>query len=419
MNKILLSFAVVTVVGVANAEMMDRPSGFKIGQRMTLKPYVSLSYTYDSNVGSAKEAEAGSSWVISPGLALTYFGDNWSLRGGAFYQYHSYAEYSRRLNRHSYGESLEFNWSNVENGGPGWSLLLSENFQQISQDDDMTASGGRGIGRDRTEFNAAGVLDRRFSESWHANFNASYYYLDYKNDQDKYAPLYGWTRWTVGAEGGYTASRWTDIIISANYQGYTQENDKNLDRTATGLSSAEKPGFTSKGWTVQGGVSSYATERISYRALVGWSAFEHGEGISSENAFTYSFSANWKMSDTWNMMALANRYFQPSEREYSASVLADAVSWGIAHSMVRGKLNATFDINYRHEAHSYTIADQDDYDEDILTARLGLNYILNRYFTVFGRVEYQTMFVDGGATTSAREYDYDRWRGTIGLSLTY
>ncbi len=418
MKKILLSFAVATLAGVAGAEMMDRPTGFKIGQRMTLKPYVSLSYTYDSNVDSSKRAEGGSSFVIAPGFSLTYFGDNWSLRGGAFYQYHSYTRYSRNLNEHSYGESLEFSWSNVEKGGPGWSLLLNENYQKISQDDDMSNSGGRGIGRDRDEFTFGGVIDRRFSETWHANLNASYYYLNYKNDRQKYAPLYGWTRWTVGLEGGYTASKWTDIILSGNYQGYTQKNDTDLGGSI-GEPRGARPGYSSRGWTVQGGVSSYATERISYRALVGWSAFEYGDGASSENAFTYTFSANWKMSDTWNMMALANRYYQPSEREYSASVLADAVSWGIAHSMVRGKLNATLDLNYRHETHNYSSYASNDYDEDILTARLGLNYILNRYFTVFGRAEYQTMFVQRGATTAADEYDYDRWRVTLGLTLTY
>lgn len=416
-EKGILSFAVLSIVGVAGADMMDRPTGFKIGQRMTLKPYVSLSYTYDSNVDSSKREESGSSWVVHPGFGFTYLGDNWSVKGGAYYQYHAYTRYSKNLNEHSYGENLAFNWSNVENGGPGWSLLLSEDFRKISQDDDMSNSGGRGIGRDRMQFVFSGVLERRFTENWHGNVNVGYYYLDYDNDQNKYAPMYGWTRWTVGAEAGYTASKWTDIILSANYQGYTQDND--VDRGGSiGSRDERRVSGDSKGWTVQSGLSSYATERISYRALVGWSAFEYGSG-KTDNAFTYTLSANWKMTDNWNMMLLANRYYQPSEREYAAAILADSVSWGLAHSMVRGKLNATLDLSYRHEEHAYTSYSSNDYDEDILTARLGLNYIVNRFFTVFGRVEYQTMFVQRGGTTSANEYDYDRWRATLGVSLTY
>lgn len=417
MKKSILTFAVLSLAGFAGAEVMDRPTGYKIGQRMTLKPYVSLSYTYDTNVDSSKREEAGSSWVVNPGFVFDYLGDNWSLRGGAYYQYHAYTRYSKSLNENSYGENLAFNWSNVENGGPGWKLTIAENYQKISQDDDMTNSGGRGLGRDRSQFTVSAVLERRFTENWHGNVNASYYYLDYDNDQSQYAPMYGWSRWTVGAEAGYTASKWTDYIISANYQGYTQDNE--VDRGGSiGVPSSRQTDGESKGWTVQGGIASYATERISYRALIGWSAFKYGGG-KADNSFTYTLSANWKMTDNWNMMLLANRYYQPSEREYSASILANAVSWGVGHSMIRGKLNATFDLSYRHEEHAYTAYSSNDYDEDILTARLGLNYIINRFFTVFGRVEYQTMFVNRGDTTSLNEYDYDRWRATIGLRLTY
>ena len=37
----------------ANAEVLDRPSGIKIGERLTLRPFVSLSLTYDSNVSAS------------------------------------------------------------------------------------------------------------------------------------------------------------------------------------------------------------------------------------------------------------------------------------------------------------------------------------------------------------------------------
>ena len=175
----------------------------------------------------------------------------------------------------------------------------------------------------------------------------------------------------------------------------------------------------SEGWTVQGGVATHATERISYRVLVGWSAFEYGGGTYDDNAFTYTASLNWKMEDRWNLMLMASRYYQPAEREYSAALLSDALSVGIAHTMIRGKLNATLDFAYRHEQHVCSGYSSSDYDEDILTARLGLNYTINRYISVYGRIEYQTMFVNRGGTTSLNEYDYDRWRGTLGFRLTY
>jgi hypothetical protein len=47
----ILSAAAMLVLPL-RAETMDRPGGFKIGQRMTLRPYVGLSYTLDSNVAA-------------------------------------------------------------------------------------------------------------------------------------------------------------------------------------------------------------------------------------------------------------------------------------------------------------------------------------------------------------------------------
>lgn len=418
MKKSIITLAILTAAGLAGAETLDRPSGFKIGSRMTLRPYVGFSYTYDSNVDSAKKAESGSSWVIDPGFSFDYIDETWQLKGAAYYQYHSYAEYSRRRNESSYGEKLSFAWSNATNGGPGWTLVLTEDYRKINQDDDMSNDGGRGIGRDRDQFQFNGKLGHRFTENWHAAVNANYYYLDYENSSSHYAPLYGWTRWMVGAEAGYTASKWTDIIIAGNYQRYTQENDKDMGGE-TGSVRYRNHSSGSEGWTIQGGVATHATERLSYRVLVGWSAFQYGAGSSKDSAFSYTASLNWKMDETWSMMLLAARYFQPAEREYSASVLADAVSWGLAHTMIRGKLNATLDLAYRHEQHSCSGYSSSDYDEDILTARFGLNYTINRYISVFGRVEYQTMFVNRGGTTSVNEYDYDRWRGTLGFRLTY
>lgn len=418
MKKSLLTFAVISVAGFAMAEQMDRPAGFKIGSHMTVKPYVGFSYTYDSNIDSSKDAEGGSSWVVDPGFSFEYLAEKWKLDGAAYYQYHSYLQNSRRLNESSYGEKLNFVWSNAEKGGPGWTLVVTEDYRKINQDDDMSNDGGRGIGRDRDQLQFNAMIEHRFTENWHAGVNASYYYLDYENDLNSYAPLYGWTRWTVGLEAGYTASKWTDIIIAGNYQSYTQENDKDMGGEV-GEKRYSNHSSGSEGWTVQGGVATHATERISYRVLVGWSAFKYGGGSYSDNAFTYTASLNWKIEDRWNLMLMASRYYQPAEREYSAALLADAVSVGVAHTMIRGKLNATLDFAYRHEQHVCSGYSSSDYDEDILTARFGLNYTINRYISVYGRVEYQTLFANGGGTTSNNEYDYDRWRGTLGFRLTY
>ncbi|MBQ4470894.1 MAG: hypothetical protein II946_01045 [Kiritimatiellae bacterium] len=131
MKKIMFAVALASTL-VAQAEIMDRPTGFRVGQRMTVRPYVSLSYTYDSNVNSTKHANSGSSWVVSPGVTADYKGENWSLLGGAFYQYHAYAKNSNNLNQHSYGQNLAYNWANSAPNERGWSLTMRESYQKIS-----------------------------------------------------------------------------------------------------------------------------------------------------------------------------------------------------------------------------------------------------------------------------------------------
>ena len=210
-TTLVVSASVLT----ASADVIDRPNGFKIGERMTLRPYVSLSYTYDSNVDSTKHAKDGSSWVVNPGLGAEYKGENWEIAGRAWYRYHAYNHYSKQLNTSSYGETLTFKWADSLPNEKGWSVLLSESFTQIAQDDDMSNYSGRGLGRDRKTFQTAGIIERRINERLHAALDASYYLLDYDNDVKKYAPLYGWKRALVGGEVGYAASKCGTIAIEA------------------------------------------------------------------------------------------------------------------------------------------------------------------------------------------------------------
>ena len=404
-TTVVVSASVLT----ASADVVDRPTGFKIGERMTLRPYVSLSYTYDSNVDSAKHAKDGSTWVVNPGLGAEYKGDNWELAGRAWYRYHAYNRYSHQLNESSFGENLTFKWTDSLPNEKGWSLLLSEAFTQIAQDDDMSDHSGKGLGRDRKTFQAGAVLERRINERWHAAVEGSYYYLDYDNNVKEYATLYGWKRAVAGCEIGYAASKWTDFILAANYGWYWQDN----------IPSNVRYSDESRGWTVMAGLGTRATERIEYRILTGWSRFEYADGDADDvDGWTYQLSAKWKISDTWSTMLLAASYYQPSEREICSAIRVDSISWGLAHSMIRGKLNATLDLNYRRETHEYSYTRGYDYDDDIITARIGLNYTLNRFLQVYGRLEYQTDMCDGGDVRGPH-YDYARFRGTVGMRLTY
>lgn len=412
-TKISLLLAVTALSSPVFAEVMDRPTGIKIGQRMTIRPYVALSFTYDSNTDSTRKSKAGSSWVVNPGMGVEYRGENWQLSGSVWYQYHAYHRYTHQLNQSSFGERLAFRWANSRPDERGWSLMINHTFSQIAQDDDMTNDGGRGLGRDRRTLQTSGVLERRINETVHASMEAGYYWLEYDNDVKAYAPLYGWQRTVAGGQIGFAPSKWTDFILSGNYQWYTSDDIPEINHGAASRYSRE-----SSGWTVMGGIGSRATERISYRLLTGWSRFEYAEGVKDLDGWTYQVSGKWLITDYWNTMLLASSYYQPSEREWGSAIRVDTISWGLAHSLIRGKLTASLDLSYRREDCEYSYNSRYAYTDNILTGRIALNYTINRFMQVFGRMEYQSNMSDSG-NQSRRAYDYDRFRGTLGLRFTY
>lgn len=420
MKKNLIRFTSAIFVGTvfcltAEAEVLDRPTGFKIGDRLTLRPTVSMSLTYDSNpraAGGKTIEEDDFLWTVSPSLSLLYNAENWSLLMGAHYSYRHYFEaINKRYNSHNYGEDLRWNWTDSTGMEKGWSFIVGESFRQITMTDDMVLSDGSHYSSDSRQFQITGAIQRRFNEKVHADLNGSYYWLDYMNDRRNGAAYYGWNRWTVGAEAGYAASKWTDFIISGSYQGYDQDNGGGAARVSN----------SSRGCSVQGGIGSFLTDRISYRALAGWSRFDYGHHSDSADGTVYTLTGNWKIGETWNTMLLASSYYQPSERQYASRCRVDAISWGLAKVMVRGKLRATLDLRYRREDHEYTIANtigDYDYTLDIITGRLGANYVLNRFLSCFAYVEYQKSMNDH-ANARFGAYDYDRFRATIGITLSY
>lgn len=411
-------FTLVSLVAVtglmAGAEVLDRPSGIKIGERMTLQPSVAISATYDSNVdpyinsdNSRNRKKDDFFWAISPALRLLYEAESWALNLSAYYNFRQYFNSCHQnLNQHNYGEDLRWNWSNSVGAEKGWTILLGQGFRQITMADDMVEGAGSYNG-DSRQLHLEGAIQRRFNEYLHADLNASYYWLDYDEDAKNGYSFYGWDRVLVGAEAGFAPSKWTDFIVNACYQYFDQDNAKGTTYSNS-----------SDGFAVQAGLASYMTERISYRVLAGWSRFKYARSSDAENGFVYTVSGNWKIGETWNTMLLATSYYQPSERQYASKTRVDAVSWGIAKQLVRGKLRTTFDVRYRRETNEYVSNSAYDYTLDIWTGRLGLDYAFCRFMSAFAYGEYQNSS-NSEASKRNGAYDYDRWRVTLGLRLTY
>ena len=80
------------------------------------------------------------------------------------------------------------------------------------------------------------------------------------------------------------------------------------------------------------------------------------------------------------------------------------------------KMNLTANVAWRYEDTCYNdryLGYGNDFDEQILSFRLGANYTINRWMSVFADVTWEEEWCD------VRAYGYDRFRGTVGMRFHY
>ena len=317
----IATFSVIPSLFAAGGSEADKPQGFRFfNQHLTIKPYVALSYTYDSNVDTTDKSSGDSIFCIQPGADFEWKGERWALVGSLWYRRNAYCKYSNEMGENSFGESLAYKWTSSSQKEKGWSLIIGEKYRYIDQSDALGSGDGRGIWRDREAFDITGEVQRRFSEVLHAEVIGQYNWLDYKNDTGKYAPLYGWSSWSVGAEAGYAASKWTDILVAAGYSQYLQHGGHGYHNYNN----------ESRSWTVHAGLGSHATERITYRALMGMSWLDYGGRSNADCGWTYSLSGNWRITRQLQASVLGRSYYQPSERSRGQAIKVYSLSGGIS-----------------------------------------------------------------------------------------
>ena len=411
MNKHLtgLTIAAFSVVPalIAGESEADKPMGFRFfNQHLTIKPYVSLSYTYDSNVDTTHKGSSDSIFCVQPGADFEWKGERWALVGSLWYRRNAYCEYSNEMGENSYGESLAYKWTTSKQDERGWSLILAEKYRYTDQSDALGSGDGRGIWRDREALDASAVLQRRFTERLHAEVMAQYNWLDYKNDTGKYAPLYGWSEWSAGAQAGYAASKWTDLLVAGGYSHYTQKKGRGYRNYSN----------DSQVWTIQAGLGTHATEKITYRALMGVSWLEYGGHANADCGWTYSLDANWKITRQLQVSALGKSYYQPSERTVGQAIKVYSLSGGLSYLTLGDKMTLTANVAWRYEDTCYNdryLGYGNNFDETILSFRFGADYVINRWMSVFAAFTWEEEWCD------VKTYGYDRFRGTIGMRFHY
>ena len=398
--------------GVTKPQTVSRPTGFRFfNQHLTIKPYVSLSYTYDSNIDSDSSNEDDSVFAVNPAVDFEWHGAKWMLVGNIWYRHRYFCEFNDQMGENSYGESLQYRYSSSAQNAKGWSLMLSERYAFINQSDDLDSQGGRGIWRDRQTLDVTGVLERRFTERWHMDIQGQYSWLDYDNQTGRYAPLFGWSQYSAGAQLGYAASKWTDLLVAAGYSRYDQDIDYNDIRTSRSYNEQ------SDAYSIQGGVGTRATERISYRALMGASWFDYGGGGYTDCGWTYTLSANWRVHRQVQLSLLGSSYYQPSDQYIGQAEKIYNLSAGVSYLTLGDRLNLSANLMWRFNETCYAdsvYTSRYKYDRTHLSARFAADYLLNRWTSIFAHVIW-----DDESTDTNSYYDYSRIRGVFGVRLHY
>ena len=369
-------------------------------ENLTISPFIDLSYTYDSNVDYDKAENDDSSLTLNPGVDFWYKGNNWGLDGRGWYGYEFFKDYDE-LDSERYGEQLNFYLESEK----GWRLNFGESYTRTEENDSIL-DGGRGIWRDREMFEFTGAFSYQLSEKTSVSLSGMYSMIDYKENNNEYAPLYGWDEWSANLEIARQITKKSNLVLSGGIQSYTS------DGTTQGVDDH------SMGYSIMGGFSSRATERITYRALTGASFFDYGTD-DMQTGWTYSLDVNWVLNKKWGFTVAGSSYFQPSEREQNQATQVYTISGGLTYRPVR-KLSLTADLAYRHEDEQFShVEGPYSYgdERDVVSARVGARYDLVRtdYLKadIFATFEYDNQMSD-------ENYDeFDDYRLNIGLRLFY
>ena len=400
-------FSVSLVIGVLSGSLLlaqDTSRGFKYNN-LTVSPYVNLEYRYDSNVNldqggrssSNQKEESDTILMVNPGVDLTYTGNEWGLAGNAWYSYDYYTDMDR-LNADRYGEKLNF----YRESAKGWRFIVQQSYIKSSQNDSII-DGGNGLWRDREQFDLSSAVSYQLSEKTGLTLSGMYMDLSYNNDANKYDPLYGWTEYSLGLEMARKLTEKSNLLVSGSYQEY-------ISARANGVG-PQGSSANSTGYTLQAGLGSRATERITYRVLTGMSMFDYAGG-EQLTGWTYSLDANWVINKKLVASVAGSSYYQPSESEANQAMQVYALSTGLSYHPMR-KLTTRLDVAVRREEEQITNGKIAPTTDDLYSIRARADYQLQRYVTLYGGLEYEDRMSDNPIN------EYDRYRGSIGLSFRY
>jgi len=393
------------------AEAQVASQGFRYGN-LSLSPYVSLEYLYDSNIIYDHNKYGDSVFRVSPGLDLKYQGMDWGVLANAWYSHSWYHKYDVK-DYDRWGERLS-----LYREATKWKLVVTQGYTESDQNDSLQLDGGDGVWRNRSQFDVNAVFSYDINERLSASVNALFTDMWYGNSTGQYRDLYGYMHWGFGLEIAHRLTERSSLVLSGSYQEYysgeslLNSDVKNRERNMPFSN-------VSHGYSLMGGVASRLTEKLRYRALVGATLYDYADDQSISPS--YSLDATWVINRKWAATLAGAGYYQPSERSYYQRKTVYTLSAGITHQPIK-RLLLTLDGVYRGEDNE-TVDGYSGYISNYMrqqyTARLRASYQLQKYVSVFASGEYTIQDINRSVVANYPKDSWDRYLLSVGLQLRY
>ena len=439
-GRVLVAIGVLAAACRASAE---DEGGIWLGP-VNLSPTLDIGVFYESNPDEVNENrkqlmeaaeedrfDSTRGYNIQPGLNLLLPGNQWKLTGRAAYTFEDDdSDYSRSPK--DWIESLAFDGKT--DGGTQWKL--GQYAQQLSykQVDEFSQD-------DRFGFGFNGMLGRQVTDKSGLSLGASYRLVDY---EDAYLYDADYQQYTLGITHQLTER--TDGILSLAYGingadydevGSDREQDGGRRRLDVDIKDATYINASV-------GLGSRATEKLTYRALVGLTAFddfeydypeareylERGQELDNEADTEYSFSYDmgltWTPTERFTLSLSGNSAYESSEDVRNNSMLAYSLICNASYRFFTRVL-LSGGIAYRYEDYLRNV-DEDEVDLFTGTDAEGQGQsrqddLVNLYAGLtFGVTRYASLYVNGLYSvndSTIDDFDYDRYRISAGVALQY
>lgn len=430
MNMRRLKIALMALVSVVAVQgllavpvdqtMDEAHSGIWLG-RVDFSPTLDVGVFYDSNPDEVNESrrqlmeqganaegdrfDSAMGFNIQPGLNLRVPGNQWDINGRAYYVYErDDSDFTR--DPKDWMEYLTINGA-TDSGivwGFGQSLqqLGYEKFDEFSQEDRFASRFNGNIGKALTE---------RSRMALGANYNSVKYDDDF---------AYNTEYLSFALTFNHQLTEKTDGILSATY----------------GIKGSEEETSDAHEYNLSVGLGAEATEKLSYRTLVGVSLYEDYDYADTDAAaasssgtdysLSYTLGIQWKPAERIGVNISGGSAYETAEDVRSNSLLAYTVVSSVDYRLFR-RILLSGGLAYRYEDYLRNVAEANNGEDAFIgsdtagtsrkdtqvNAYAGVTFGLNNYASLFAHGLYSV------TDSTIKDFEFDRYRISAGVALEY